>query len=347
MELLLTIIISLLTLVLIVVACQLFTNAIEWLGHRFHLSDGAVGSVLAAVGTALPETIVPIIALISGHTSSNISHEAGEAIGIGAILGAPFLLSTLGIFVMGAAAIYFGKIRKTRSFTLHFKTDYLRRDLNFFFVAYTAVLLASLLHNPLFNHILAYGLLAWYGVYVWRILQIQKEPSDAHLDMEPLTFDPKFLEPRTSLILLQVLVSLGAIILLAHVFVEQINHFSGIFHLPALLVSLILTPIATEMPEKFNSFTWIGKDKDTLALGNMTGAMVFQSTIPASVGLLFTPWILDYHGFLSVGICFLASIILYIFANRFGPEKTPYVCLISGILYSIFVGIALYEVLAT
>jgi cation:H+ antiporter len=344
MELAITILISIATLVAIVWACQLFTNGIEWAGHRFHLSDGAVGSVLAAVGTALPETIVPIIALIAGHTSANVSHETGEAIGVGAILGAPFLLSTLGIFVMGVAAIYYGKIRKTRPFTLHFKTDYLRRDLFFFFMAYGSVLAASVLKNPLINHILAFALLIWYGVYVWRILQIQKEPSDAHLDMDPLVFDPKFLEPRTSLILLQILVSLAAIIFLAHVFVEQIHHFSTIFQLPALLVSLIITPIATEMPEKFNSFTWIGREKDTLALGNMTGAMVFQSTIPASVGLLFTPWIIDHHGFLSFGICFLAAFILYFFANRFGERNTPYVCLVSGLLYAIFLGYALVEV---
>ncbi|MGH3092753.1 MAG: sodium:calcium antiporter, partial [Gaiellaceae bacterium] len=65
-----------------------FTNAVEWAGVRIGLGTGAVGSVLAAVATALPESLVPIIALLSGSRES-------EAVAIGAIVGAPFLLGTL------------------------------------------------------------------------------------------------------------------------------------------------------------------------------------------------------------------------------------------------------------
>ena len=74
------------SLIVILIAAELFVNAIEWLGKLLNLSEGAVGSVLAAVGTALPETLIPIIALVSGN------HESAEEIGIGAILGAPLML---------------------------------------------------------------------------------------------------------------------------------------------------------------------------------------------------------------------------------------------------------------
>ena len=57
--------------------------------------------------------------------------------------------------------------------------------------------------------------------------------------------------------------------------------------LAAGLIALVLAPLATELPEKFNSIIWLRDNKDTLALGNITGAMVFQSTIPVSVGILF------------------------------------------------------------
>ena len=55
-----------------------------------------------------------------------------------------------------------------------------------------------------------------------------------------------------------------------------------------LVLSLVLAPLATELPEKANSFFWVREGKDTLALGNITGAMVFQSLIPISFGLAFT-----------------------------------------------------------
>ena len=54
------------SLVVILAGAELFTNGIEWIGEGFGLSEGAVGSVLAAVGTALPETLLPIVAILSG-----------------------------------------------------------------------------------------------------------------------------------------------------------------------------------------------------------------------------------------------------------------------------------------
>src|SRR4051812_42996352 len=85
--------------VVILLGAELFTNGIEWFGHKLQLAEGAVGSVLAAVGTALPETMIPIIAILFG------TGDASHAVGIGAILGAPFMLSTLAMFVTGVAVI--------------------------------------------------------------------------------------------------------------------------------------------------------------------------------------------------------------------------------------------------
>src|SRR5665647_3849985 len=34
---------------------------------------------------------------------------------------------------------------------------------------------------------------------------------------------------------------------------------------------------------------WVRQEKDTLALGNITGAMVFQTCIPVAFGIAFTP----------------------------------------------------------
>ena len=86
------------SLVVILAGAELFTNGIEWIGEGFGLSEGAVGSVLAAVGTALPETLLPIVAILSGK-------DAGEEIGTGAILGAPFMLTTLAMVVIAVTVL--------------------------------------------------------------------------------------------------------------------------------------------------------------------------------------------------------------------------------------------------
>ncbi len=69
---------------------------------------------------------------------------------------------------------------------------------------------------------------------------------------------------------------------------------------PHVVVPLILAPLATELPEKANSFFWVREGKDALALGNITGAMVFQSTIPIFVGMVFIDWNLDRYAVVSM-----------------------------------------------
>ena len=89
------------SLVVILFAAELFTNGIEWMGRKLGLGEGAVGSVLAAVGTALPETLIPIIAIVFATA------EGAHEVGVGAILGAPFMLSTLAMFVTGLGIVAF------------------------------------------------------------------------------------------------------------------------------------------------------------------------------------------------------------------------------------------------
>ncbi|HEY9745642.1 MAG TPA: hypothetical protein V6C99_05445 [Oculatellaceae cyanobacterium] len=334
METALTLLLIAVLLVLIVLTCALFTNAIEWVGHRFNLSEGAVGSVLAAVGTALPETLVPIIAIVSGALGlSNVSQESGHDIGIGAILGAPFLLGTLAMWVTASALFYFSAIKK-RDLELKLNLHLFRRDFHYFFPAYIGVFLAAFIQEAWVKAGLAIGLLAFYGIYVYRTLQKEHAP-DEEFDLPPLTFSPRQKSPATSMILAQLACSLVALLALVHFFVEQINHLAHAWQVPAMILSLIITPIATELPEKFNSIVWIGCRKDNLALGNITGAMVFQSCIPTAIGILLTPWNLDNQAIASVILCLMSSLLIYGVACTM-PKKLPYALLTGGLFYLAF-----------
>ena len=323
-----------LLLVLIVACCSLFTNAIEWTGHRFNLSEGAVGSVLAAVGTALPETLVPIIAIVSGIFGiSGINQESGQEIGTGAILGAPFLLSTLAMFVSGAAVLCFAKLKK-RSTELTLNRDLFRRDLQYFFPAYLMVLTAAFIPSPLFKQILAGALLVFYGIYVFRTINKNHDPGE-EVDLEKLYFFPRSENPPTAVIMLQVVASLIGLLVLVHFFVEQISHAAVHMRIPSLILSLIITPIATEMPEKFNSVVWIGQGKDSLALGNITGAMVFQSCIPTAIGLFATPWVLESTALTSVALCLISAVLIYMVSWK-APRLLVPAMLSGGVFYLFF-----------
>jgi cation:H+ antiporter len=59
------------------------------------------------------------------------------------------------------------------------------------------------------------------------------------------------------------------------------------------LVALVLSPVATELPETVNALIWVRQGKERLALANISGAMMIQATIPSSLALFFTPWLFD------------------------------------------------------
>ncbi len=114
---------------IIIMGAELFTNGVEWLGVRLQLSEGAVGSVLAAVGTALPETLIPCVALVFFRGSD--SHD----IGLGAILGAPFMLATLAFFIT-ATAVWVYRRRREAGARLRVNRAVAARDLGFFVPMY-------------------------------------------------------------------------------------------------------------------------------------------------------------------------------------------------------------------
>jgi cation:H+ antiporter len=121
-----------------------------------------------------------------------------------------------------------------------------------------------------------------------------------------------------SLVLAQFFGALGMIIGAAQLFVVNLEDVSHVLGVPALLLALVIAPLATELPEKFNSIIWVRQGKDTLAMGNISGAMVFQSCIPVSVGVVFTTWELTEAALVSASIALASTGIVYISLVQLG-----------------------------
>jgi cation:H+ antiporter len=328
-----TIIELVLSLAAILGAAILFTNAVEILGDRLNLGAGAVGSVLAAVGTALPETMIPIVAIIGAALAGSGGAAASE-IGVGAILGAPFLLATLALFIVGTAGLVYKRRRKTGSeITVDRQTAI--HDVGFFLPCFALAAAAGIVSLPLVLKILlAVILLGAYVVYVvWTIRSGGETEDDVP---EKLTLWRFRSEAPTWAVVAQLLGTMAVMGYGAHLFVGAVEHLSKSAGIPAGLIALVLAPLATELPEKFNSVIWLRDNKDTLAIGNITGAMVFQSTIPVSIGVLFTPWHLDFLSALAAVLAIISSIVFLGFLLRKAPLRA-FVMLGAGSLYIVFV----------
>src|SRR5688572_5527632 len=293
-----------LSFAVILAGALLFTNAIEWTGHKLGVGEGAVGSLLAAVGTALPETLIAIVALVGATRSEDVA--------IGAIVGAPFLLATLAMGLVGLTAYGYRRRRK-QGIELRAHVPTLDRDLAFFMVFFGLALALGFGASEGLRLVAGIVFLIAYIVYVQRTLSGggETQPEES---LNPLIIEPRRgrrLDPSWPATLVQVLVGLSAMVGGAHLFVEELLHVAEDLGVEAIVLSLILAPLATELPEKVNSFFWVREGKDALALGNITGAMVFQSTIPVGIGLIFTDWELGGNAAISVALGLAGGLLAY------------------------------------
>lgn len=282
---LLTLLVFLFSAVTIYVACDYFVNAIEWVGRRLQLGATAVGSVLAAFGTALPESAVTFTAVVFGQTPEQ------KELGIGAAMGGPLVLATLAYAVVGLTLWWHQ--RQNSHPPRPVQADYLRlrHDQGAFllvFIVKVALGLVTFAVKPWLGSLF----LAAYALYVWReIHTADTAPDEASL--EPLKLQPTSQSPTLTFALLQVGGALIVIAFASHLFVAQLETIGHFMNWPPHRVALLLSPVATELPEIMNALIWVRQGKERLALANISGAMMIQATIPSALGIFFTPWQFD------------------------------------------------------
>lgn len=308
--------------------CAFFTNGIEWLGKRLKVPEGAVGSIFAAVGTTLPETSIPIIAIFFG------TGQDRTEVGLGAILGAPFMLSTLVLPILAILLILYARMgKRAATFTLNYRE--VRIDLQFFLVAYGMAVACVFIAPRLIRYLIAGLLILLYILYM-RIKFSADDEGNAALD--PLILARRSSRPSYSLIGLQCAIGLIGLVGGAHLFVTAAKSLAAELHVSPLLLALLIAPLATELPEMSNSFLWLYQRKDKLAVGNVTGAMVFQGTFPVSVGLIGTDWNLAPSALATMGLALIAVGISFV-QLLWGGHWRPWV-LSGGVL--LYLGFTLY-----
>jgi cation:H+ antiporter len=323
-------------LLLILVASEVFVNALEHLGERLGISEGVTGSIFAAVGTAMPETIVPLLAIFGGTQNQQINEE----IGVGAILGAPLMLSTLSLFMMAASVWQ----RRGTQGQLNPERSGLTRDLNFFLASFSLACVALFVphETAAIRATLAFVMVMTYFFYIMLTLKASAQlVEDGHATEAeaPMWLSRTGLPTNFLTIFLQL--GLGLVMLVggAKGFITGIEQAAPMLGISALMLSLLIVPIATELPEKVNSILWIRRKKDTMAFGNITGAMVFQGTLLPAIGILLTPWAPQKEVLASVVITLLAAGWLRFMLMR-GQLRVWHLA-INGGCYATYLSIAL------
>ncbi|HTV86947.1 MAG TPA: sodium:calcium antiporter [Dyella sp.] len=323
---LITTVLFLLSAGVIYLACEYFVNGVEWLGQKLNVGATATGTVLAAFGTALPESAVTFVAVILGRSPQV------RDIGVGAALGGPLVLATVAYAVVGVA-LWSNRRRLARADNcVRVDDKRLARD-QFWFLSIFVVKCALGLVAFAFKPWLGALFLLAYGFYVWRELRDADASSEEDV-LEPLKFQPRAATPSLIAVLAQTTLALLLIAYASHVFVLQIQTIGVAMHLPPHLVALVLSPVATELPETMNALIWVRQGKERLALANISGAMMIQATIPSALALFATPWMFDAP-LIVAGVVTMAAIAFLMWLFRRGRVDAR-MLLPAGGLYAVF-----------
>ena len=212
-------------------ACEFFTNGVEWLGHRLNFSQTATGTLLAAFGTALPESIVTLIATAFG------SSPAHKDIGVGAALGGPLALSTLGYGLIGLLVVR-SKASGANDRVTGSSLVWLRRDQIWFLSLFAAGAILGAL-DMAWKSFFGFFFLLAYAYYVRRELNGSDGLSKAG-NLERLAIRPRDPEPRLIWIGLQLGLSLIVILLASHTFVQELEIVGSQIGLSSQVTALLL-----------------------------------------------------------------------------------------------------------
>lgn len=314
--------------VLIYLSCEYFVNGVEWLGKRLDVSQTATGTILAAFGTALPESVVTFVAVVFGHNA------AEREIGVGAALGGPLALSTLAYGVVGLTLIGSARLKVRRKEALDVDSRRLSRDQGWFLSIFICKLALGLVSFP-GKKWLGCLFLGAYALYVAKELR-REERTVEETDLEPLKFRPKDPQPSLFWSALQTGVALIVIFVASRIFVSQLDVIGPLLGLRPQLVALLLSPIATEMPETMNAIIWVRQGKENMALANISGAMMIQATIPTAFGLFGTPWLFERPLILAGGVT--AITVLALFFMFRGERVTGKRLSWASVFYLLFAG---------
>ncbi|MYS22849.1 MULTISPECIES: sodium:calcium antiporter [unclassified Streptomyces] len=334
--------------VAIYLSCEWFVNAVEWLGRRLDVGKTAVGTILAAFGTALPESVVTLVAVTTGGS------EKAKDVGIGAALGGPLALSTIAYGVTGAMLL-----RKRHQYVKAVRAETgespqpagrqalgdekdmrrLARDQEWFLPIFVVKVALGLVSFA-FKHYLGLLFFAAYAVYFSREIRSSRAAGDTHEELEPLKLQRKAASPTTKAVVVQTTATLLVIFLASQLFVKQLDAIGPILGLSGAVTALLLSPIATELPEVMNAIIWVRQGKTQLSLANISGAMMIQATVPSGLGLLFTRWRFD-TALLWSGIVTIAAIV-YLLGTMLAHRLTPGRLTVAAAFYAVFaVGLVL------
>ncbi|MEM0133918.1 MAG: hypothetical protein QXU18_01635 [Thermoplasmatales archaeon] len=291
-------------IVMLIASSLLLTITIEDIGRKGKFSERITGAVISPIFTSLPELTVIVLALLF------VGERSGSEIAAGTIIGEPFMVSAIG-FPIVALTLIFAK----RKGKLEEIDKILSKMLIFMGLVFPIILIPLYFSSIPARIIVAILLVTLYFVF----LKLVRGERD---------FEEEAKEVKIKNISLLVLFLVGGVILLlggSSILVTAIDKLSVQIGVNRELITILLVPIGTIVPETMNAIIWASRRKTSLAIGAMVGEEIFFVTLFPALGILASQWIVTSDGILAIALTSSFSVVLGLLTFKY--RKAVYVFL--------------------
>ncbi len=264
--------IELFILIIVIGVCsEAFTRTLDEIGDNLGFDQHQIGSVFAAIATTLPETLVPLVALTVHHNTK---------VALGATFGSFLVLSTLALPIVGVVL----RVKQGKYAAIQ-PSEALVKDFVWFIGFCLVGLLLSRLHADHMLQIL--GAVFLLGSYAKRLRGVLKRNQN-----EPAEKESYKKNSNNRMLYLRMCLILIALGLASSYFVDALHKAPPILG-NELVMALVLSPLATELPEKVNSILWVLRGREIAAIGNISGALVYQASVLTAINILMGSWVIN------------------------------------------------------
>jgi cation:H+ antiporter len=268
---------------------DLLINQSERIALKFNIPEFIIGATLIALGTSLPEMAASIAASINGKPDIAIANVIGSNIlNITLVLSSVFIISK--------------KITPDR--------DFFAKDSTWALVPVLVFILMII--DGVISRFDAVLLLLLMGAYLLFLLQDAKNiPAEALEDLKDSDFSWTNVVPI--LIAGLVLVIVGA-----HFTVESASEIAREFGISEWIIGIIMVSLGTSLPELVVSISAAIKGKVDMAIGNIIGSNMANTTVVLGAAALTKPMNIDASAyFFDIATMIVATLLLvFITANK-------------------------------
>lgn len=262
----------------------------ERIALKFNITEFIIGATLIALGTSLPEMAASVAASLSDKHDIAIANVIGSNIlNITLVLASVFLIAT--------------NINPVR--------DFFAKDSTWALVPVLVFILMII--DGVISRFDALLLLLLMGAYLVFLLQDAKNiPKE---DFEDLEIAGAFSWIKSVPLLA---VGLVLVIIGAHFTVESASEIANSFGISEWIIGIIMVSLGTSLPELVVSISAAVKGKVDMAIGNIIGSNMANTTVVLGAAALTNPMSINAPAYIfDIATMIVATLILvFITANK-------------------------------